>query len=338
MTDRTAVDLDVRRWRPEDEPAVLDLLARTLGPGPAGERSAAFFRWKHEANPFGPSLLLVAETQDRIVGLRALMRWRFELGGTSLRAVRAVDTATDPEHQGRGIFSRLTSHALELLRHDTDLVFNTPNEKSLPGYTRLGWEPVGRLAIQVRVRHPLRMARHGRHLGITDTPRRDRPEVDAPPVATMTSRVDLDRLLAPRPTTSTHLHTERTPEVFRWRYAEAPHLDYRAVGDASTGLAVFRVRPRGRLWETTVVEVLPQPGRRGAVGRLLRLVARAADTDHLTMHAGADRRLLRHARSRGFVRAPGGILLVHRAVTEPLPDPVRDPRTWDLSLGDVEVF
>jgi hypothetical protein len=30
------------------------------------------------------------------------MRWEFVRGGEVLRAVRAVDTATDPDYQGKG--------------------------------------------------------------------------------------------------------------------------------------------------------------------------------------------------------------------------------------------
>ena len=94
------------------------------------------------------------------IGLRAFMRWRFDATGQDVRAVRAVDTATHPDHQGRGIFSRLTSEAIDLLRGDTDLIFNTPNEKSLPGYLKLGWRIVGRAPVLLRIKRPLRLLRN----------------------------------------------------------------------------------------------------------------------------------------------------------------------------------
>ena len=125
--------VDVRPYRDDDEASVLDLLAVTLGGGPAGRRPADFFRWKHLENPAGRSFMLVAELAGQIVGFRAFMRWRFQADGAELRAVRAVDTATHPDHQGKGIFSTLTLRALDELRGETDLVFNTPNAASLPG-------------------------------------------------------------------------------------------------------------------------------------------------------------------------------------------------------------
>ena len=61
------------------------------------------------------------------------------------------------------MFSRLTRAALDALDGQVDLVFNTPNGKSGPGYLKLGWREVGRVPVAVRVRRPLRLltARRG---------------------------------------------------------------------------------------------------------------------------------------------------------------------------------
>lgn len=143
-------DYVVRPFVPEDEPRVLDLLDRTVGPPTGLAWTAEFFRWKHLESPFGPSFMMVAERGDSIIGLRAFLRWEFEASGRRHRAVRAVDTATDPAFQGRGVFRRLTLEALDALTPDTDFVFNTPNEISLAGYLRMGWHLVSRLPIYVR--------------------------------------------------------------------------------------------------------------------------------------------------------------------------------------------
>jgi GNAT superfamily N-acetyltransferase len=75
--------------------------------------------------------------------------------GTTINAVRAVDTATHPDWQGRGIFSRLTLGALDDLRDDgVDCVFNTPNDKSRPGYLKMGWQQVGKVPVSVRLTGP----------------------------------------------------------------------------------------------------------------------------------------------------------------------------------------
>ena len=62
-----------------------------------------------------------------------------------------MDTATHPDFQRRGIFSRLTEAAVEAARDDgVDLVFNTPNEKSGAGYLKMGWQEVGPIGVMVR--------------------------------------------------------------------------------------------------------------------------------------------------------------------------------------------
>ncbi len=336
-----------RRFRPEDGSAVLELLRASLGEGPGGDRSAAFFRWKHLENPFGSSFMLLAEADGRIVGLRAFMRWRFEAGGVSIPAVRAVDTATHPDHQGRGIFSRLTLEALDALREDTAIVFNTPNEKSLPGYLKMGWGTVGRVPIGVRVRRPARFlaARGGRAVR---APEMDEPiEVGAAPAGrVLASAGDLDGLLAVSGPASWSgsgaIATPRTRRYLEWRYGEAPLLDYRAIVEEGAhgpdGLAIFRVRRRGSLRESTVSEVIVRAGDRATAGRLLRRVGRAARVDHVAC-AFPIRSVERAAAVRsGFLRSPGGMLLVARPLGDGLvPDPM-DLRSWALTVGDLEVF
>ena len=92
----------------------------------------------------------------RIAGYRTFLRWEFEDGhGQVHRAVRAVDTATHPDFQGRGVFRTLTLAAVEAMTAEgVDFVFNTPNDKSRPGYLKMGWHEVGRLPAAVAVRGP----------------------------------------------------------------------------------------------------------------------------------------------------------------------------------------
>jgi GNAT superfamily N-acetyltransferase len=334
--------LSLRAYRDDDEDAVLRLLDASLGGGPAGRRPPAFFRWKHLANPFGRSFMMVAEDDGGIVGLRAFMRWRFHAGDGELQAVRAVDTATHPEYQGRGIFSRLTLAALDELAGETDLVFNTPNEKSLPGYLKMGWRPVGEVPIRVRARHPLRVARRRRSIRATPSGAGPPPRVDAPSAAeALRDAEGLSLLLRETETNGDQIATPRALEYMRWRYGDAPLLDYRVAridGSSGTdGLAIFRVRRRGTLWETTIPEVLVPSGDSRTARGLFRAIARAADVDHMTCSFPSGTAAARAVRFT-TVPAPRGMTLVVRPLRENLlPDPgLLD--SWALSLGDLEVF
>jgi GNAT superfamily N-acetyltransferase len=336
-----SIAIDVRHYRQDDESGVLDLLASTLGGGPAGYRSPEFFRWKHLESPFGRSYMLVAEADDRIVGLRAFMRWRFRSGDQLVRAVRAVDTATHPEHQGQGIFSRLTRRAVDELRKDVDLVFNTPNQNSLPGYLKMGWRIAARIPVDVRVRRPIPVMREFRRLRSTAAPTRPRPAVRAESAEEALSDPSVVTLLAEAGESGRRLVTPLSGEYLGWRYASAPLLGYRAVrehiGGALAGMALFRVRPRGRLWETTVAEAIVRSGDVRTARRLLGRVVRAASVDHVSCRFPPGSAPARGARAAGFLRAPGGLGLVVNPLREVQPDPA-ELDSWGLSLGDLEVF
>jgi hypothetical protein len=128
----------------------------------------------------------------------------------------------------------------------------------------------------------------------------------------------------------------------RWRYASAPGLAYRALmtttGDSPDGLAIFRVRPRGTLWETSIAEVLVRAGDAGAARRLLRAVAAAARTDYCTCVSGPGTAVARGARRALFVRSPVHVSFFTNPLSASVePDPT-SLDSWSLSLGDVEVF
>lgn len=335
-------EISIRPYRPQDEAAVLELLSASLGGGPAGERAPDFFRWKHFRNPFGESYMLLGEVEGRLAGLRALMRWRFRAGDRTFRAVRAVDTATHPEHQGRGVFSALTLAALDALGGEVDFVFNTPNRASGAGYLKMGWRMVGRPAVSVRVRKPARFLGGLRTLGRAGPPADPPPALDAETAAEALADEDaVGALLAASGNGEARLHTPKDVAFLRWRYADVPSLDYRAVrlsgADGLAGLALFRIRPRGRLWECAVAEVITGRGDRRAAGRLLRDAARAAPVDHVTCLLAPGSAGRRAANTRGFVRSRGPILVARPMREDLSPDPT-DLSSWGVSLGDLEVF
>ena len=100
------------------------------------------FLWKHYKNPFGRSYGLLAIDKEQIVGLRMFMRWEFFCKNKIVKAIRPVDTCTDHDYRGKGLFKKLTIQGLENIKDEYDLIFNTPNEKSKPGYLKMGWNVI----------------------------------------------------------------------------------------------------------------------------------------------------------------------------------------------------
>ena len=104
------------------------------------------FRWKHLENPFGQSYGQIALCNDKIIAVRIFMRWEFaDLNGTIRKGLRPVDSVTDPNYRGKGIFNKLTNKCLENCLDKDEIIFNTPNNNSLPLNLKLGWRKVSGL-------------------------------------------------------------------------------------------------------------------------------------------------------------------------------------------------
>jgi GNAT superfamily N-acetyltransferase len=310
-------DLDVRRATAGDADAVLEVASTALE-WERDERDREFFAWKHDDNPFGASPKWIALDGDRVVGFRTFLRWQLEREGRSLSAVRAVDTATDPEYQGRGIFTRLTLAAVdELSAEGTGAVFNTPNSKSRPGYLKMGWVLLGRPTLAFRpgsVRTAARMAR--------SQPGADKwsvPVTIGEPAGAVVADVDA-RLRRPPP--SSGWWTPRTDDYLRWRYGFEP-LHYRAV-EVRGGVCVLRVKRRAEAREVTICEWFSDRPDRSSLRKLVRELGDYA--------VGIGLSTWRH----GTVPLPRrGPPVTWRALASP-----DIPKLSDLSLGagDLELF
>jgi len=345
-----SAELHLRPASNGDRDEILALLRQSLGDGGAGKDPESW-SWKHEASPFGPSPMLVAEVDGGLVGLRAFSRWAWRSNGRELRAVRAVDTATHPSWRGHGVFSQLTlTLADRLARENVAFVFNTPNAESMRGYLKMGWRHVTRVPLWVR---PVRLGRLPRLVAAIGRRGGSDTNTNAPQTVGSFAAVD-DLLRDPRlPALLAHdemepeprLRTARTLAYLRWRYADIPRLRYHALwtldGNAQAAV-VFRAKLRRGLVEVLVSEVLVSPGRGGEClgAALLRTLCDRAEGDYVTA-CGADgtgeAAALRRA---GFVRLPRlGPNLTFRPLALPadVPSPLRW-ESWRCSVGDLEVF
>jgi GNAT superfamily N-acetyltransferase len=323
--------IQLRPLEPADRDRVLALLASSLGRDD-DPRFDLLFAWKHERNVFGRSEMLVAVDGDVLVGFRAFMRWQFERAGRVVDAVRAVDTATHPDYQGRGIFSRLTMAAVERLRAEgVGFVFNTPNAQSRPGYLKMGWRVVGRPPVAVRLRSlsgALRMVR-----AHEPAERWTEPSAAGEPAAEFLSgsAAALGALLASQPR-SRGVRTVRSPEYLAWRYGAA-FLGYRvlpAAAGAERGAAIFRTRRRGAACELVLDELLVPDGDPRLASAMVKAVAAHAEADYVIR---IDRRAVTTDR---FVRLPRqGPVLTWRAICDEHMPALAE---WDLTMGDVELF
>ncbi len=331
-----ADDFEFREATPGDNDEVVAVCSSALG-WTDPEFDHALFRWKHFDNAFGRSVLLVAVDEHGIAAVRPFMRWTFrDPTGQTFHAARAVDTATHPRAQGKGLFTRLTTFGIDMLEaQNVDFIFNTPNEKSLPGYLKMGWVAAGPVTFGYGVRSPISLTRTARsrtaaakhslpipNIGISvdegldlinPTPDFIANPDDARPFAGTAPSAELPANHA--------LETAHSFESLRWRYGSAP-MDYRfLVGPDRSGLIV-RLRQRGSARELVVAHRIGHLDNHDA-GRAIRNAMAQARADHCIGWAGLG----------GTVSLPTlGPALALRHVNNPPPSSI------DWLPGDIEIF
>jgi GNAT superfamily N-acetyltransferase len=338
-THRGAPELAFRLATSDDVPGILRLIAASYGREDDLAR-LRFWRWKHEANPFGLSPCLIAEANGRLVGVRVFLRWTWRSGHLDVRAVRAVDTATHPDWRGRGIFSRLTTRLVEQMhREGIGFIYNTPNEKSMPGYLKMGWSQVGRIPLWVR---PLRLSGLVRR-SWTKTPPQPPTFGNTRSASHVLSDPRMPAFLSAASFGDERYHTSRTLPYLRWRYADIPNMTYWArfemAGDAGA-LVVARGRVRGRLREVTVSELLVTTSHRGIeLGKAVLVdFMRATDADYVAACAASGTTERSVLLGSGFFPIPRlGPHFTARALRTDGPDPSRWDN-WRCAIGDLEVF
>lgn len=340
-------EMDVLSGHLESQ-AVLDLVRTSLPGNNATRKTEEYWRWKHVDNPFGKSVGTLAMAtngnNENIIAVRSFMQWRFMSGTTELTAVRAVDTVTADAWRGKGIFKQLTLAALDALEDENvDLVFNTPNPNSAPGYLKMGWWCVGDVPLYVRPLRPFRLVLHLLQARL-DT----RSEEAKNPLVTLSHWATSPQVMAlidshehARPVAG--LRTPRSAAYLDWRYGAHPHANYCMVLDgpanAPTGLAVVRANRRLGADELVLVELWAQDARTDYMVEVLRKVLAIGGFDHVITHFKVGS--VEHAALRRtmFFKVPQQKLrLFVRALGRSLPTDVFSFDGWDLSLGDLELF
>jgi GNAT superfamily N-acetyltransferase len=329
--------MEIREAVEADIPQIVGLLKASLGEDlmPKSER---YWRWKHVDNPFGVSPVLIAISDSQIVGVRAFMRWAWISSKGRVESVRAVDTATHPNYQGKGIFSKLTKALLESVKQKNyNLVFNTPNSKSLPGYLKMGWEKAGKLPVGLELIRPLKMLQSlAGNLGGAEVDKRQ----DS--VSYFLNHESLPSLITQVQEKSKEKYiTAHSVKSLKWRYLDVPVEQYHAAGletnNKLTGLFFYRIKSTRLGMEFRITDALmPDEGSLKSLKRILHDKVREHNADYVTFGALTN------------VNALSGFLSINQRMLSPIVtirqiqnidlNEFRIFNHWTPSLGDLELF
>lgn len=300
--------MKIRQAAREDLPEIVNLLKRSLGESRI-QKSEEAWNWKHVQNPFGESRVHLAFEGETLVGVRAFMQWKWHLADKEYRTLRAVDTATHPDFRGRGIFRKLTEGLIEKTAEEGfDFIFNTPNEKSMPGYLKMGWKKLYKVPVRVRVipffsRQPVQ------------------PE----------QAYEINDL---------HYDLAEKEAYFKWRYVDNPLVKYHGFGFGAKNFCIFRVK-KG-LWFNELricdLELTGSTAERKEFNDRLRQAASVFKCRLVTVGRYGDRRVAKLLNQSFFEPAlPLGLPLTARALNTD-PNLVFAHKAGNLPLGTFELF
>lgn len=103
----------------------------------AGHLDETYLRWLYRENPAGTVVGYDAWEGGRLAAHYACVPASVRVGGVPRRALLSLNTATHPDFQGRGLFTRLAEQTYargEQLGHG--LVYGVANANSTPGFVR----------------------------------------------------------------------------------------------------------------------------------------------------------------------------------------------------------
>lgn len=236
-------------------------------------RTLAHLRWQYLDNPVGRVFVDVAVPEgepDRLAAIYATMPAFLRIDGKVVPGVQSLDTLTDTDFRGKGLFVKLANRVFERCTQDgVALVYGFPNGNSAHGFfQRLAWSPLDPVPFIIR---PLRA-----NYALRRLPRVGELLSRLPPLPFFPPWMPrLPRGYEVRPIDSfdaafTHLWegfaqgtgaaVHRDARYLQWRLKDKPGTRYRVLG----------LYERGELIAWTAYDVQDKHG--GRVGYLLELL------------------------------------------------------------------
>jgi len=309
--------MEFRKSTEQDNPAIVKLLKSALGET-SSPKNLNYWIWKHEKNPFGKSEVMVSVSEESLSGLRAMMPWVWQAEQHQYKTYRAVDTATHPDFQGKGIFKKLTQNMVgQLQAVGSDFIFNTPNSQSLPGYLKMGWQEWGRIKVSIIpyfLIHFLSSNASNQGIGIDET------QLLCSQWNEMQSKTN-------------KLFTPKSPAYLKWRYIDNPVIAYHCHADQDFFVAAY-IKNHKKFVELRISELIcvqNNPKIKSRFLGFLKAMAKDNNAHIITLSEEAFRNL----------RLPGLTLPVGPKLTiRKLSDQTVIPALlqWSPALGDLELF
>ncbi len=122
-------------------------------PSAAAQFTQAYLTWQYVRNPAGPAVGFNAFAGETLAAHYVTLPIRVQLEGRACKGLLSLNTATHPQHQGKGLFTKLADATYQYAASQGyELVVGVANANSTPGFTRkLGFQLVSPLEARLGV-------------------------------------------------------------------------------------------------------------------------------------------------------------------------------------------
>lgn len=286
-------ELTVREMNPTNED--LDLF-REMFTRDGSTKSLTHLRWQYLLNP-GRKLFVDFATDpqtSRIAAVYAVFPVHFRINGQVRLASQSLDTRTDRDYRGRGLFVKLAKLVYARCEQDgIAFVYGFPNGNSIHGFLRhLGWHSLDPIPMLVK---PLNIAYFARRLAVrppapgtggksANLAMSDFDARAGEAIAELRAFDQASDDLWREFSNGIPVAVERSREYMKWRFPDKPGEHYVVKGyyekEILNGLVIYTMKEKhgGRIGY--VMELLVRPGRAVAGRKLLDHACRHLRHEH----------------------------------------------------------
>lgn len=145
MTDSVVI----REFQPTDEQAVVEITQAAYGA--SVDPKEVYEYWARGIRADSTSYM-VAEIGGRVVGTQPMEYFDYTFAKGNCKGGILTGVAVHPNFQGMGIFTKLVQACEEAAwLHGASFVTTMPNDKSKPGFIKMGYVDLGQRSLAVRV-------------------------------------------------------------------------------------------------------------------------------------------------------------------------------------------
>lgn len=327
-----------------------------------------FWNWKYKENSAGyyPNWICLAESNvdglnKEIVGHYTLIPVYLEIDRAKVLCSQSVDTLTQKEFRGRGIFTELAKECYQRAEESgIYLLYGYPNEDSYPGFVKkLGWSDIFAVEELVYILNPEKVSsikfknpilkQLGRlflffRFGYFNHAAERGPKRNYHIVQNYDFS-DEHVQVAQTTRQSYRFFVDRSLEYLRWRYLENP-IDKEVIirsfskSNGLSGFYVFKMKKyphRGNLIVGHIMELMASPDNLDVMNYMLSdmvVIGRAKSIDILHVYTHGKQHDYDLLRSFGFMKFDKKHFIIRLCGKGLGQKAILEQGNWYLSLGD----